>query len=164
LEWATASENNSSHFVILTSSDGMSWRKMSQVSAAGKSNEKLIYSYTIPKLNEFNYVKLNQFDIDGKMEQFGPYFLDCDKLLDELIVYPNPAEEVVNIQIENKKFDAFGTLSLFSSTGQKLVSKDVPFVRGNNNYLIELEKELQGVYFIQFTVDRVVQRRKIVIL
>lgn len=164
IEWATASENNSSHFVILTSSDGMSWREMTQVPAAGKSIEKLIYSYTIPKLNEFNYVKLNQFDIDGKMEQFGPYFLDCDKFSDELLVYPNPAEEIVNIQIENKKFDAFGTLSLFSSTGQKLVSKDVPFVRGNNNYLIQLEKELQGVYFIQFTVDRVVQRRKIVIL
>ncbi len=163
IEWATASEHNSSHFVILASSDGFDWREISQVPAAGNSNEKLIYTSKLPS-NDFEYVILNQFDVDGRMEAFGPFKLNCTETKNELFVYPNPAEDKINLQLVNDGSDSEAMINLYSSNGQSIISKNVPFNRGMNTFVMQLDDELKGVYFIEFIVDKTITRKKIVIM
>ncbi|CAB4160103.1 CUB domain [uncultured Caudovirales phage] len=73
LKWATASESNSSHFVIEKSTDGLIWLATATKPAAGNSIEKLNYFY-IDNINYFGltYYKLIQYDIDGRCESYGP--------------------------------------------------------------------------------------------
>jgi len=160
LEWATASEHNSSHFNVLASIDGDVWREISQVSAAGNSNERLIYKFILSKSNNFEYVKLNQFDVDGRMAEFGPFKINCFGGENDFQVYPNPVNEKINIQLENKGMDSEGTIRLISSNGQEIISEKLPFYSGSNLFVLKLEDELQGVYFIEFMVDNKIRRKK----
>jgi hypothetical protein len=77
LKWATASEHNSSHFIVEKSIDGENWREIANKPAAGNSNEKINYYY-LDNINEFtlHYYKLIQYDIDGKFKMYGPIALD----------------------------------------------------------------------------------------
>ncbi len=164
IEWATASEHNSSHFTMLASVDGDSWREINQVTAAGNSNERLIYSSVLPLSSDLNYIKLNQFDFDGKMQVFGPFNIDCNDNSTDISVYPNPASDKLNIQLENKNADSDAIISLYATNGQLVKLSNVPFLRGNNSYVLDLENEFKGVYFIEFTSNKTLQRKKIVIM
>jgi hypothetical protein len=77
LTWATASENNSSHFDILTSTDGLSWKSIGIVSAAQNSTSTLAYSIVdnLPNL-AINYYKLTQYDLDGKSKEYSLISID----------------------------------------------------------------------------------------
>jgi hypothetical protein len=43
LEWVTASESNSSRFIVERSSDGEAWSELSTVPAAGTSDSPILY-------------------------------------------------------------------------------------------------------------------------
>jgi len=77
LTWATASENNSSYFDILTSTDGLSWKSVGTVTAAQNSTSTLTYSIidNLPTL-AINYYKLNQYDLDGKSKEYSLISID----------------------------------------------------------------------------------------
>ena len=73
LRWATASENNSSHFLIHRSINADSWDEIAYIPAAGYSTQELIYSYHDPEsINGTVYYKLEQVDYDGASETFKP--------------------------------------------------------------------------------------------
>ena len=77
LKWATASEQNSSHFTIERSTDGENWREVGTKTSAGNSTEKITYSHS-DNINEFvlYYYRLVQYDIDGQFKIYGPIALD----------------------------------------------------------------------------------------
>ena len=90
LKWATASEQNSSHFIIEKSKDGENWREIATKSAVGNSTEKLNYYY-LDNINEFilHYYRLVQYDIDGKFEIYGPIALDNTIKVKKVVKYVN---------------------------------------------------------------------------
>ena len=80
VHWATASENNSSHFILERSTDGLEWRTIETVASAGNSTEKLTYNIidaTHPAT--LNYYRLLQHDIDGQFATYGPIAIDNNK-------------------------------------------------------------------------------------
>ena len=73
LYWSTASEHNTSHFIIEKSDDGVEWRGIGQVQSAGNSTQKLDYSLEDKDVSQvINYYRLHQYDIDGVDDIFGP--------------------------------------------------------------------------------------------
>jgi hypothetical protein len=71
--WSTASEHNSSHFIIEKSEDGFKWGGIGQVQSVGNSTQKIDYSLEDKDINQvINYYRLHQYDIDGVNEVFGP--------------------------------------------------------------------------------------------
>ena len=72
VKWTTASENNSSHFDLEMSVNGENWRKITTIPSAGNSIQELKYSYIDYNSNPLTYYRLQQFDIDGKFETYGP--------------------------------------------------------------------------------------------
>jgi hypothetical protein len=86
LKWSTASENNSSHFDILTSTDGYSWNSIGIISSAGNSTSILNYSIIddSPK-SAINYYKLTQYDLDGESKEYGPISVDNHTKLKKVI-------------------------------------------------------------------------------
>jgi hypothetical protein len=73
LYWSTASEHNTSHFIIEKSVDGFKWSDIGQVPSAGNSTQKIDYSLEDIDVSQvINYYRLHQYDIDGVNEVFGP--------------------------------------------------------------------------------------------
>ena len=89
VNWTTESENNSSHFDLESSNDGNNWKTITTKPAAGNSNEQIRYSYIDNDLSEVVYYRLQQFDIDGKSETFGPIVITRDVTDKKIIGYIN---------------------------------------------------------------------------
>jgi hypothetical protein len=75
--WATATEHNTTHFVVEKSEDGFDWKEIGTLAAAGNSSSELLYDITDNNVRPiFNYYKLTQFDIDGAFEIFTPIVIN----------------------------------------------------------------------------------------
>ena len=95
---------NSDYFHIQRSIDGIEWRNIASVTAAGTSNEETKYSYIDSYANNgYVYYKLIQADFDGKTKEYGPIVL----------YYTLPSKKViklVNLLGQEVGLDATGVL------------------------------------------------------
>ncbi|HEY4109308.1 LamG domain-containing protein [Puia sp.] len=88
LQWKTATEENTSEFIIERSADGKKYTDVGNVPAAGNSKTMLSYSYIDPKPGRNSiYYRLKQVDLDGN------YVFSSVRLInfpanDKLIWYP----------------------------------------------------------------------------
>jgi hypothetical protein len=164
LNWATASEHNNLQFIILTSEDGNVWKENGTVAGAGNSTEKIDYHYVISEKRGINYIKLIQVDIDWKSTEYGPYLTACYDQGIEFEVFPNPADELINLQIENKDSKSMATIRLIDLNGSIILQENVEYLKGVNNYRLELSNDLKGVYFVEFIENKTIHRKKIIIL
>jgi hypothetical protein len=89
INWTTESEQNSSHFDLESSVDGENWKKITTKIAAENSTEDIKYSYIDYNLNPLTYYRLQQYDIDGKYETFGPIVITRDITDKKIIGYIN---------------------------------------------------------------------------
>ena len=94
LKWETASEINSDYFEILHSTDGINFKKIGKVNAAGNSSnsKKYILAHYYPT-EGVNYYKLKQYDIDGNFYDRKPIFVNFEFTLQtyDFVLYPNPS-------------------------------------------------------------------------
>lgn len=71
LWWSTATESNSSHFLIERSHDGQYWRQVGQSPATGFATHMMQYSFIDTDFDsEMNYYRLTEFDLNGESQVF----------------------------------------------------------------------------------------------
>lgn len=107
IKWSTESENNSSHFDLESSIDGENWRKITTIPSAGNSTEELKYSYIDNNLNSIVYYRLQQFDIDGKFETYGPIVITRDSTNKKIVKYINLLGQEVNETYSGVVFEVY---------------------------------------------------------
>jgi len=97
LYWSTASEYNTSHFIIEKSVDGFKWSDIGQVPSAGNSTQKLDYSLEDVDVSQvINYYRLHQYDIDGVNDIFGPIAINNRDRINIIVKRINLAGQEVN--------------------------------------------------------------------
>jgi hypothetical protein len=97
LEWATATEHNSSHFVVEKSEDGYTWKSIGQQWAAINSTQEIRYDLVDDEVYPvLNYYRLKQFDIDGTNKEYGPIAIDNRRDLKKVIRTINLLGQQVN--------------------------------------------------------------------
>ncbi len=108
LKWATASEQNSSHFTIERSTDGENWEEIATKSAAGNSTEKINYYY-LDNIFKFvlYYYRLIQYDIDGQFEIYGPIILNNEIKEKKIIKYVNMLGQEVGFDYKGIVFEIY---------------------------------------------------------
>ena len=147
LIWQTASEQNSSHFDVEKSTDGEIWRVIGTVSAAGNSTEEINYSFIdSEKSTGDNYYRLNQVDIDGKNEIFGPITISCGEEA-KITTYPNPSKGEFNLVMYAKSSEKV-ILKIIDGNSRVISTKVLEIQNGINLFPI-LENLSSGVYHIQ---------------
>lgn len=150
ITWSTASEHNTSHFVVEKSLDGVYWEKIGQVDAAGNSTQVLNYELRdFEKSNNVIYYRLTQYDNDGKYETFNPVSLNCD-INENLISYPNPSEDRFYISFYTETMKGLCNLKIIDVRGVEVLSKEVNVNSGSNVFNVEDLNLSSGVYYIQF--------------
>ena len=136
LNWATASEVNSSHFLLEKSTDAMTWTTLATIKTFNKPTN---YSYDDVG-NISAYYRLSEVGTDGKTEIFKAIFVE--KFSKGLEVFPNPAASVVNIS--SKKpfaiYDLTGRLYRSALSGSTVIS-DMP----KGVYIVRAGAEIQRI-------------------
>ena len=131
LSWATASEKNSSHFVVERSVDGRSaFGAVGRVAARGSSSSPQAYQLRDEQAGiqgaAVLYYRLRQVDVDGQ-EAFSPVITvavdqRATAAVPRLALYPNPASEARLVRVSCANPPAGATIQTYSALGQ-LVSQ-----------------------------------------
>ncbi|MGB3005703.1 MAG: T9SS type A sorting domain-containing protein [Chitinophagaceae bacterium] len=157
--WVTASEENSRTFTVEKSADGINFRSIGIISAAGNSNSIINYQFVdaYPVTKEIFY-RLKQTDFDG-FSQYSEIVLIKFNVVKQLFIYPNPVKDQINFQIPITKgavsvqvTDMYGR-SIITITG--LIPQVINSLK-NNVLVLKL-----GYYFISIKNEEEIYQGKI---
>lgn len=160
LNWVTASELNSSHFLLERSTDGIHYAVAGQRDAAGNSTAPLSYSFTdetpAPHLN---YYRLNQFDLNGAHIYSSEKVVDLSGSSLEVTVYPNPFTEFLSIHLIGLRIEEKYLLQICSNLGTEMHS--ITLTKEINS--LDTSKFPPGIYYYKVLLnDTVIRSGKLI--
>jgi hypothetical protein len=150
IEWATASESNSSHFEIEHSSNGITYNKVGSKVAAGTSSSTSNYSFThvSPPVGK-NFYRIKQVDLDGKFTYSSIVVLQNSDVKAKVIIAPNPVISTVSLYFSktgNK------TIQLISMDGRVLTTQNIN--GANSTHSINMGHMPAGVYILRLVTGK----------
>jgi len=175
LSWVTATEFNTSHFLIQRSTDKKNWSNIGKVSAAG--NSQIIQNYSFVDQNVYNgtdsrlnvYYRLQMVDFDG---QFGTSPIESvifgtdTKLVAEFStsVYPNPATDGINVEWTGDDGKQPIRLEIYDPAGKLVLSHRVG-VNSSREYIDFGSSKIQsGLYLLRIMgTDEALDHKQIII-
>ena len=150
--WTTASEHNTSHYVVEKSRDGINWSVLGQTAAAGNSTQLLNYEMIdSEKAIGTTYYRLTQFDNDGVFEVFDPVSVNCKGTTanNHIMTYPNPSDASFYVSLYTETMEGNAQLSITDGSGRVVYSTSVNIQDGNNVFHIGDMNAAPGMYYIQ---------------
>ncbi len=78
-------------------------------------------------------------------------------LMNHTNIYPNPTNGKINIKFNNKLIDNF---ILTNAIGQVIMEKEIT----ESEIFIDLSKQPKGIYFINFTGNKILEKKQIILL
>lgn len=150
ITWTTASESNTSHFNLEKSRNGIDWEIIHTEQAAGNSTQLITYGFMDKNVfNDVNYYRLNQYDLNGVYEKFGPISINClQKSNGYFSVFPNPSSNSFNIMLNNETLVGDGTITITDDMGRAIYDKNIEVKPGINLYSLDKLEIYPGVYYI----------------
>lgn len=140
LEWTSAAEINTSHFVIEKSNDGKSFEEAGMVTAAGEGSGKYSYTTSIsPAVPQYFY-RLKMVDKDGKLKFSNIIRVNVGLAAVMTMAYPNPAGSFLTV-INEKREEAIVT------NIHGIFIKKIILLNGTQS--IDLAGLLPGIYFLK---------------
>ncbi|MES2798869.1 MAG: T9SS type A sorting domain-containing protein [Bacteroidota bacterium] len=151
VQWSTASEHNSSHFVVDRSFDATSWTAIGTIQAAGNSTVLQEYSLiddaTVIRGHDVIYYRLNQFDNDGVSKIYGPTSAECSNDMLGMELFPNPASDLVNVLLHDDITNE--TSIVFTDVQGKEVKRIICNEQIGKLYTVDLTGMNPGVYIVR---------------
>ena len=150
--WATQSEHNNSHFNLQRSLDGNVFTTLGKVNSKavnGSSTVELNYDFTdkAPQIGH-NYYRLEQVDQDGNLSYSQIVDLVWGSNGSVVSIYPNPAKDVLNIDIAANELSQT-EIKLLDMSGRVVKSLIQHTQKGMNNISLNLSDVATGVYGVQ---------------
>ena len=156
LQWTTASEQNSKHFEVQHSADGLIYTTLGIVPASGNSTTEKKYSYNYNLSNTTNYFRLVMVDINGSSKLSAIITVRNNCLNEIITVHPNPVRNVVTVSGLTGKnsiviIDAIGRRVAVSQTANATEQLNLSML-SPGNYTMQVLKDgtiLQSVKLIK---------------
>lgn len=147
LDWATATEENSSHFNVQRSADGVNFTTIATVKAAGEAVNPTMYSYTDKGASYgANYYRLEEVDFDGNSQTF--HVSECSLSSAAVgTIYPNPNNGSFTISLSAST--SVQTVIVLDMVGKEVYRQQIPASATGNNYTINLPANCKGVFTTQ---------------
>jgi surface protein len=146
LNWSTASEQNSSHFEIERSTNGIEFTQIGHVTAAGNSQSVSNYEYVDAQpLNGVSYYRLRQVDQNGVYSFSRVLQLKYQTTTAARIV-PNPTDGPINLQIPSDWTGAYDC-RVFNTVG--VLVENLRGLRAGS-HAVNIKGKAPGLY--QFTL------------
>lgn len=150
LNWNTSRELNASGFEVEHSSDGSSFQAVDHVNAAGGYTITHHYTSTHTKpVAGLNYYRIKMVDIDGKFTYSDIRKVNIVQNNAPTAVFPNPATNVVNIQVSNTQASSYN-YRLFTVNGQLITSGTAQVSAGTQTIKLNIvNSTYKGILLIQ---------------
>ncbi|MES2587332.1 MAG: ice-binding family protein [Bacteroidota bacterium] len=160
LNWQTASENNSSFFQIEKSDNGVNFRSIGVINAAGSSSNLSSYNFIDEEFNQgMIYYRLNQFDYNGINFYSEIKVVDFSITDFDISLYPNPFNAEINITLKNININDSWELKLYNVLGDLVDKKSLIIEKSK----IETSNFPSGIYFYKvFNKDKLIQSGKLI--
>jgi hypothetical protein len=150
LEWASAKEENNSHYIIEKSINGLDFREIGTVKGHENSYELKDYEFIDSEpYDGVSYYRLKQLDYDDSMELLGLVSFEPTCSKKDVSLYPNPAKNYVSVE-----FDAFLNSSIeidiINPVG-KIIKKTTHTSSSDNKYetaILDINELPTGVYVV----------------
>jgi hypothetical protein len=145
LHWSTASEQNTDHFDVEYSTDGMTWQSIGSVKAAGNSTMPLQYSFVQygPAAGNAFY-RIAETDADGGYTYTHVQEVTFAQTGTGLHYYPNPVRDRVTVITGSTAPQKLTVMTIDGSVLQQFTS----FQSGQS---IDLSRYPGGVYILQLS-------------
>jgi len=148
LDWATATESNSSHFIVERSADGVNFEAIGRVDAAGMSMVRTDYKFSdlAPK-DGVNYYRLQQLDIDASITISNTVNVHFQNTT-TLFVFPNPATETLNASL-GKAIEGTVRWRILDMSGRVVGEGSLTNSEGTTRFTVPLGKLESGSYALE---------------
>ena len=152
VSWATATEQNSSHYIVERSSDNETFTAIGTMQAAGNSQSRIDYLFVDEAPHKgVNYYRLQQVDLDGNTEQThtvtATLFADGGKPT----LYPNPATDMLNVAF-NSPLDGSAVLLVEDALGRTIAQSSTVALRGEQTAEVPLAGLATGWYNLRIAL------------
>ena len=144
LNWSTASEINNDYFTIERSFDGVNFNILGTVAGAGNSIQTLHYTFVDENsMDGIYYYRLKQTDFNGTFKYSKLIDVACNSdFSQDIMVYPNPANEIINVISSNK----ISSIQVINDLGEHIM--EINNLNGNKKCAINLSALLPGHYIL----------------
>ena len=164
VNWTTASELNASHYILQSSRDGQTWINLTQIQAAGTTNQTSNYSFDEQNFGALTYYRLVQVDLNGAQEIYGPISANCAVDNNLMTVHPNPSSDNFTVYIQSSENHEGAVVQLMDMLGRVLASQTADINTGSTLFSFDVKNYNAGTYMIRvkgqnekFTPIRVVK-------
>lgn len=155
LEWATAQEQQSSHFTIEHSTGGPKFSKVGTVKAMGNSTVQQVYHFAYPLGNDpVHLFRLRQVDLDGK-ESLSEVITLRNTNVSLVSVAPNPTVGRVEITLKTGNIK---NVQVYDTNGKRWLQVEQA---GAGKCIADLTPLPSGMYIIQVKTDAGVEKIKV---
>jgi len=151
LNWSTANESNSDKFIVERAVNASDFRtQLGTVKAAGNSTTTRNYTFTdAAPLNKWNYYRLQQVDLDGKITYstiVSVYFNKDGKSI--ISAYPNPVKDRTTLDFYAAAAGKVN-LDVYDSKGALVATQQYIAVPGFNRTSVNLQSLATGIYTLK---------------
>ncbi len=158
VKWTTASEINNHYFEVLISKDGKEYKAVAKSFSIGNHNQA--HNYYVECENPFDgisYIKLVQYDLDGKSTQLGVVSMENAHEA-SFEIYPNPLSMMATLSYISKD-DSPQAYQILNANGLMVLNG---IVRGNEKSYIDFSQLPSGIYYFQMFIGGKNVTRKVV--
>lgn len=151
LNWQTFSEQNTSHFEVEKSEDGIRYNTIGTVTAAGNSSVKREYQFTDwqPSASTAFYrLKMTDLDLSYQYSRIVAVKNSSNDV--KVDVFPNPVTEVLQVQLPADRKKKV-SLIITNMAGQLLLQNEMQLSPGTNSTSIEVLRFPPGQYLFSVT-------------
>lgn len=166
LKWRTASELNTSHFIIEKSSNGREFEYLASVEAA--QNSTTLHNYSIIDYSPYlvSYYRMSVYNFNGEREYTKTIVIKLDEEYEDRVgkVFPNPTNSGFSFQLNDVPSKSDLILMVYNSIGMLCVQKEFGNLRSNTVEFVNTSNWAPGVYKLVFVFGDVYEVQKIVIV
>ncbi|MFN8289857.1 MAG: T9SS type A sorting domain-containing protein [Chitinophagaceae bacterium] len=162
LTWSTSSEHNSSNFEIQRSLNATDWEVVGTMAAAGESDAEKNYQYLDISGSGILFYRIRQVDRDGHFVYTSVRRTTCGGKNLDVVVYPVPAKDVLNVVIRAEK--AVTTdIQVLDASGRQVQKILKNLNSGNNSFTLDISRLPAGQYLLTSSYPEVQINKKFVV-
>lgn len=153
LNWETLSEENTSHFEIERSTDGINWTRIGHVSAAGSSTQTQRYAYTdLSPFSATGFYRLKMADKDGIFTFSRVITVTSASEMTGIRLFPNPVREALQVQFTVERAGT-GQVYISDASGKIVYRSSLSTRPGTNTSSIPVQNLSPGYYQLTMQTD-----------
>lgn len=149
LQWFTANEINTAHFIIERSIDGSNFNSIGKVLAKGDGS----YTFTDALLTNTNlpstiYYRLQIVDKDGSFTYSKTVVVTLNNKQAALNIYPIPTSSTLYVQL-NSTQNINSNLQVLNVQGKALLQQPIAIKAGSNTFTVNTSTLPKGNYLVK---------------